>query len=183
MKEKIELFVNKMPKFSGNLDAEDEVDDYVGSNFDKMSKELNIDLDDAKATDDAWNYYSELLNKHMSEQPDGEGGEAANIEDAIAEYVAAMPPYTGDKESEEAVNEYASEAFVEMAKTLGINLDDDETADNVWQMFNEALDKKFGQDEADLTSTGSTKEELDKATDTTDATQKNILSALTSHRF
>jgi flagellin-like hook-associated protein FlgL len=179
MKEKIELFVNKMPKFSGNLDAENEVDDYVGSNFDKMSKELNIDLNDEKATDDAWNYYSELLNNRMNTLP----GEDINIEDAIAKFVTAMPPYTGDKESEEAINNYASEAFIEMAKTLGIDLNDDETADNAWQQFNKELDKKLEQDGSDLTSTGSTEKELEKATDSTDATQKNILAALTNHRF
>lgn len=179
MKEKIELFINKMPKFSGNLDAENEVDDYVGSNFDKMSKELNIDLNDEKATDDAWNYYSELLNKHMNELP----GEDANIEDTIAKFVAALSPYTGDKESEEAINDYAGEAFVEMAKALGIDLNDDEAADNAWQLFNKELDKKLEQNDSDLTSTGSTEKELDKATDNTDATQKNILAALTNHRF
>lgn len=35
----------------------------------------------------------------------------------------------------------------------------------------------------ELTSTGSTEKELAKATDNTDATQKNILAALTNHRF
>jgi len=229
MKGKIELFVNKMPDFSGDINSENEVDDYIGNNFSKMAKELGIDLNDEKATDDAWNVYGELLNKRMGKQPDDEGGEAANIEDAIAEYVAAMPPYTGDKESEEAIDEYASEAFAKMADELGIDLNDAEATEQAWQVFNDALDKKTEQ--TDITSTGSTKEELDAAEDETlsdsrekriakmkrswgktrtqklleeekehddpraggevfgpgatvsDATMKNILSALTSHRF
>lgn len=177
MKEKIELFVNKMPKFSGDLDAENEVDDYIGSNFDRMSKELGIDLDDAQATDDAWNVYSALLNKRMG------GAEGAGLEDAIAAFVSSMPPFKGDKEAENEIDDYAGKAFMRMAKELGIDLDDAEATEQAWQLFSDELDKKFEQDEADLTSTGSTKEELDKATDDTDATQKNILAALTNHRF
>lgn len=181
MKEKIELFVNKMPKFSGDINAENEVDDYIGGNFDKMSKELGIDLNDAQATDDAWNLYSELLNKHMGGEQSG--AEGAGLEDAIAAFVSSMPPFKGDREAENEIDDYAGKAFMRMAQELGIDLDDAEATEQAWQLFNDELDKKFEQDEADLTSTGSTKEELDKATDDTDATQKNILAALTSHRF
>ena len=171
MKKKIELFVSSMPKFSGNFDDENEVDNYVGGNFDKLAGELGIDLNDEKATEDAWSKYAELLDEKLRQD---------SISNTIAEFVSSMPPFTGNREASDELDDYVNSNFDKLAGELGIDLNDEKAIEDAWSKYAELLDEKLKQDNTahnDLTSTGSTKEELGDAEDETtisDSREKRI---------